>query len=449
MNKEMEQYQGKNGTEEIDLYDLINILWRHKMTIFITTLVIFLGGTVVSYKNYEKTKSVKGIIEYSYSGISEGQLPDGKYFSTYRIFPTFLLNKIYKKFELQQMGITYNDFSEAIRVSGIVPNDINKKIENASKNGEKYVYVPSRYAISFHLTKDTELDAEILSALVSDYILDFRDKYRSKNNIPLIDKNSIDGGWDYSEYLVIFENTVKSIRNSLKLDKELGFKSRRLGLTYSDLNLKLENISLVELNAYDSFIKKNNLTKNVEFARVKYENEIEKYIFEKDRLSMEAASIRKVIDSYKPVEKNIVVPNLSGENLNLVNSDNYYSKLTEKYLNTLIEIDGVDANIKRLKNNMDELKVPSKTQIERVDHLIKDISGKLNTLIEETNIINEEYEDKKLFDIVRVIAPVEVVKSYSKAITILLGSGILGVFLGIFLALIKEFIDNYRKTLKY
>lgn len=449
MSKEMEQYRTKNGAEEIDLYDLINILWRHKMTIFITTLVIFLGGTVVSYKNYEKTKNVKGIIEYSYSGISEGQLPDGKYFSTYRIFPTSLLNKIYKKFELQQMGITYNDFSEAIRVSGIVPNDINKKIENASKNGEKYVYVPNRYAISFHLTKDTELDSEILSALVNDYILDFRDKYRSKNNIPLIDKNGIDGGWDYSEYLVIFENTVKSIRNSLKLDRELGFKSRRLGLTYSDLNLKLENISLVELNAYDSFIKKNNLTKNVEFARVKYENEIEKYVFEKDRLSMEAASIRKVIDSYKPVEKNIVVPNLNGENLNLVNSDNYYSKLTEKYLNTLIEIDGVDANIKRLKNNMDELKVPSKTQIERADHLIKDISGKLNTLIEETNIINEEYEDKKLFDIVRVIAPVEVVKSYSKAVTILLGSGILGVFLGIFLALIKEFIDNYRKTLKY
>ncbi|MGL6101124.1 MAG: hypothetical protein ACRC0G_16060, partial [Fusobacteriaceae bacterium] len=68
----------------------------------------------------------------------------------------------------------------------------------------------------------------------------------------------------------------------------------------------------------------------------------------------------------------------------------------------------------------------------------------INLLIDEVNVINREFEQKELSDIVKIVAPAEITGT-SKAKLIIMVGMVLGLFMGIFMAFVKEFIDGYKK----
>lgn len=237
------------------------------------------------------------------------------------------------------------------------------------------------------------------------------------------------------------------MKANLKNAENSGFKSNRLGLTYADLGFKIDTLRAVDINQFNSYIKINNLTKNPDHYNNFYKNEIRNLTLEKSKLSKEATSIRKVIDNYKPVDQKIILPNLGEQNGNLQGANQYYAELTEKYLTTLLKIDEAESKIIEYTNDLKNFKKATSEEIGTADDMIKNVAGEINTLIEQVNIINIEFEQKELSDIVKVVAPAEITGA-SKAKLIVMVGLVLGLFLGIFMAFVKEFVIGYKKEMK-
>ncbi|MGL5962978.1 MAG: hypothetical protein ACRCZ2_01055, partial [Fusobacteriaceae bacterium] len=428
--------------DEIDLYDLIAILTKNKMIIGVTTLSIFLASLVAGYSVNKNSKKATAIIGYTYNGISEGKLPNGSAFNS-NIIPVSVATEIYAKYDIAKENINFNEFITAITVQGITPTNINTIAESALKRGEVFSFTPSRYTVSLKLTGDKNRDLVILKDIIDTYIQYFRNMYTTKNNIAKIDISE-NRSVDYFDYSTLFNNTLASLKSNLQLSENSGFKSNTLGLTYSDLGFKVNILKSVDISRFDSYIKTNNLTKDVNYYNNYYKNEIRELNLEKDKLSKEAISIRKVIDNYKPVDQKIILPNLGEQSGNLSGSNQYYSSLTEKYLNTLLKIDTTDSKIIEYTNDLKNLKKATDEEVLEANDMIKDVAQDINLLIDEVNVINREFEQKELSDIVKIVAPAEITGT-SKAKLIIMVGMVLGLFMGIFMAFVKEFIDGYKK----
>lgn len=100
-NNQMQNYNlgGYRTEDEIDLYDLVEILVKNKIIIGITTLVIFLGSLAGGYVVNKNAKKATAIIGYTYNGISEGKLPNGSAFNS-NIIPVSVATEIYTKYDL-------------------------------------------------------------------------------------------------------------------------------------------------------------------------------------------------------------------------------------------------------------------------------------------------------------------------------------------------------------
>ncbi|MGL4568202.1 MAG: hypothetical protein ACRCU6_06695, partial [Fusobacteriaceae bacterium] len=433
---QMQNYnvQNHNNEDEIDLYDLIAILAKNKMIIGITTLVIFLGSLVGGYVVNKNAKKATAIIGYTYNGISEGKLPKGSAFNS-NIIPVSVATEIYTKYNLIEKGINFNEFLTAITIQGITPTNINTIAENALKRGEIFSFTPSRYSITLKLTGDKNQDLAILKDIIDTYIQHFRDMYTTKNSIAKIELTK-NVSVDYFDYSILFNNTLNSLKSNLQLGENSGFKSNRLGLTYADLGFKIDILKTVDINQFNSYIKINNLTKNPDNYVNYYKNQIRELTMEKGKLSKEASSIRKVIDSYKPVDQKIILPNLGEQSGNLQGANQYYSELTEKYLTTLLKIDTVESKIIEYTDDLKNFKKSTPEEAETVNNMIKNIASEINSLVEQINVINTEFEQKELADIVKIVAPAEITGT-SKAKLILKVGLVLGLFMGIFMAFVK------------
>lgn len=430
--------------DEIDLVEITKIIVKRKVLIIGVAILVSIISLIAGGINYSRGKSVTTIIGYSYEDIDKGLNPDGSQFTIGELKNNIIARRVYDKYPiLKEKGITLTDFIFSIKIQGIIPSDISNLTETNLKKGKKFMYNPVDYKITLRLTGDTKLDAEILTDLTTEYILYFNQKYKSSEIVPLIKINDF-SGYDYLDIVRVLDSNIEIVNNITLRLVEKPFVSKRVGLTYEDIDKLLTNLKEIDLKNISSTVEISNITNNISERKRVLNNNIRTLNLEKKKAGGKAEVIRGMLKDYKPDARKVMLPTLGESEIKISTEEKYYTSLLKDYETTATEIKNLEIDIAEETRKLNELS-DNKEIKKQVEKQIELVINKYNFIISKMNIMNKEYYNKYFSDSVRVMSQTSVV-SNSKANIIVLAGIILGIMMGLGSAFIAEFIDYYHKN---
>jgi hypothetical protein len=290
------------------------------------------------------------------------------------------------------------------------------------------------------VTGDKKLDEQLLNEIVLEYIKDFHFNYNTNDHLGKINIRSVDN-YDYKDYINILKNSIEIIKNNISNKNTSKFISTRTNLTYEDVIKILNGIVSTDIDKISSFIEVYNITKDKKYLKANYNYIIKELELEKDKKIGEAKVIDEMLKVYKPQERKILVPSIGETGVKISTEEEYYSDLINKALQAKIRVKQIESDINYYQNKIKDMSEYSNENQIEMDEKIDRIIVKINDLIDEINIMNDEYVELNYSDAVKMSVPVET-NGESKFMLILAVGTILGLFMGIFAAFVKEFIKG-------
>lgn len=436
----MNQLEERNYDEqedELDLLDLVRTLMKHKYMIAIVTIVITLFMIVGGYF-YNKSKAITTtIITLNYPGRENGKTPNGALLTTNEIVPLDVLNNVYDKHKDIIKEKDKRDFINSVELVSVVPDYIKKRIEEAEKKGEKYNYTPSEFQI---VSKDNK---KIVDDIANESVASFIERYRPNYTIQPI---KIEGDYDYPTVFELISDKIDTLKTLVNDRDKKHFISNKSGYSFDKIRQNIESLEKLELQDYYSYYTVHNLSLDMKAREVRYKSDIQVLKLQKEGLISQRDTIKKMIDDYRPGEKNFIIGNVGELQKKLDQSDEYYGKLIDQYLNLNRSIVEKEQRIKKLEEeNKVALVYPTEQQKEKMNLKLDVLINRLNSIIEDVNTINDEYIRVTYSNMISITAPV-IETTTGKPLYMYLAVGIiLGLFTGIFFSFIAEFKEDYKK----
>lgn len=436
----MNQLEERNYYEqedELDLLDLVRTLMKHKYMIAIVTIVITLFMIVGGYF-YNKSKAITTtIITLNYPGRENGKTPNGALLTTNEIVPLDVLNNVYDKHKDIIKEKDKRDFINSVELVSVVPDYIKKRIEEAEKKGEKYIYTPSEFQI---LSKDNK---KIVDDIANESVASFIERYRPNYTIQPI---KIEGDYDYPTVFELISDKIDTLKTLVNDRDKKHFISNKSGYSFDKIRQNIESLEKLELQDYYSYYTVHNLSLDMKAREVRYKSDIQVLKLQREGLISQRDTIKKMIDDYRPGEKSFIIGNVGELQKKLDQSDEYYGKLIDQYLNLNRSIVEKEQRIKKLEEeNKVALVYPTEQQKEKMNLKLDVLINRLNSIIEDVNTINDEYIRVTYSNMISITAPV-IETTSGKPLYIYLAVGIiLGLFTGIFFSFIAEFKEDYKK----
>lgn len=441
---EMEKYEMYMEEDEIDLAELIGILVKNKLTIFVTTALVSMIALGVAYKARKDGISAQTTIAFDYKGIAEGKNPDGTLFNKDRILSIPVIANAYNQFELnKEYKNNFDVFVKSIKINGIIPNDISTISENELKAGRQFSYTPTQYSISLKLS-DIDESKEVLGNIVENSLKKYIEENTPREDVAKINlSQERNAEYDYTDNITIYKNSLNQIKQNITLKGKRGYTSTSLGYSYKNLLTEVNNIENITLSNYISYVDMFRVTRNAEMLKNRYLSKIKILELEKEKTIDSVKVLKDVISAYRPTEKQIILSTAGETGLKLNNVDEYYSNLVTEFKEKSLKISEINSQIKHFKTEILDLKKPTEAQEKYLTTTGEKLDQEINSVIVKLNTLNKNYYSKDYSDLIKVISPVTIV-SQSKAMLILAVGIVLGLFLGIFMAFVKEFIAGYK-----
>lgn len=436
----MNQLEERNYDEqedELDLLDLFRTIMKHKYMIAIVTIVITLFMIVGGYL-YNKSKAITTtIITLNYPGRENGKTPNGALLTTNEIVPLDVLNNVYDKHKDIVKEKDKRDFINSVELVSVVPDYIKKRIEEAEKKGEKYIYTPSEFQI---VSKDNK---KIVDDIANESVASFIERYRPNYTIQPI---KIEGDYDYPTVFELISDKIDILKTLVNDRDKKHFISNKSGYSFDKIRQNIESLEKLELQDYYSYYTVHNLSLDMKAREVRYKSNIQVLKLQREGLISQRDTIKKMIDDYRPGEKNFIIGNVGELQKKLDQSDEYYGKLIDQYLNLNRSIVEKEQRIKKLEEeNKVALVYPTEQQKEKMKLKLDVLINRLNSIIEDVNTINDEYIRVTYSNMISITAPV-IETTAGKPLYMYLALGIiLGLFTGIFFSFIAEFKEDYKK----
>ncbi|WP_101474321.1 Wzz/FepE/Etk N-terminal domain-containing protein [Fusobacterium sp.] len=436
----MNQLEERNYYEqedELDLLDLVRTLMKHKYMIAIVTIVITLFMIVGGYF-YNKSKAITTtIITLNYPGRENGKTPNGALLTTNEIVPLDVLNNVYDKHKDIIKEKDKRDFINSVELVSVVPDYIKKRIEEAEKKGEKYIYTPSEFQI---VSKDNK---KIVDDIANESVASFIERYRPNYTIQPI---KIEGDYDYPTVFELISDKIDTLKTLVNDRDKKHFISNKSGYSFDKIRQNIESLEKLELQDYYSYYTVHNLSLDMKAREVRYKSDIQVLKLQREGLIFQRDTIKKMIDDYRPGEKSFIIGNVGELQKKLDQSDEYYGKLIDQYLSLNKAIVEKEQRIKKLEEeNKVALVYPTEQQKEKMNLKLDVLINRLNSIIEDVNTINDEYIRVTYSNMISITAPV-IETTSGKPLYIYLAVGIiLGLFTGIFFSFIAEFKEDYKK----
>lgn len=436
----MNQLEERNYYEqedELDLLDLVRTLMKHKHMIAVVTIVITLFMIVGGYF-YNKSKAITTtIITLNYPGRENGKTPNGALLTTNEIVPLDVLNNVYDKHKDIIKEKDKRDFINSVELVSVVPDYIKKRIEEAEKKGEKYIYTPSEFQI---VSKDNK---KIVDDIANESVASFIERYRPNYTIQPI---KIEGDYDYPTVFELISDKIDTLKTLVNDRDKKHFISNKSGYSFDKIRQNIESLEKLELQDYYSYYTVHNLSLDMKAREVRYKSDIQVLKLQREGLISQRDTIKKMIDDYRPGEKSFIIGNVGELQKKLDQSDEYYGKLIDQYLSLNKAIVEKEQRIKKLEEeNKVALVYPTEQQKEKMNLKLDVLINRLNSIIEDVNTINDEYIRVTYSNMISITAPV-IETTSGKPLYIYLAVGIiLGLFTGIFFSFIAEFKEDYKK----
>ena len=423
--------------DKLDLLDLVRTLMKRKYMIAIVTLIITLCMIIGGYL-YNKSKAITTIvITLNYPGRENGKTPNGALLTTNEIVPLDVLNNVYDKHKDIIKEKDKRDFINSVELVSVVPDYIKKRIEEAEKKGEKYIYTPSEFQI---VSKDNK---KIVDDIANESVASFIERYRPNYTIQPI---KIEGDYDYPTVFELISDKIDTLKTLVNDRDKKHFISNKSGYSFDKIRQNIESLEKLELQDYYSYYTVHNLSLDMKAREVRYKSDIQVLKLQREGLISQRDTIKKMIDDYRPGEKNFIIGNVGELQKKLDQSDEYYGKLIDQYLNLNRSIVEKEQRTRKLEEeNKVALVYPTEQQKEKMNLKLDVLINRLNSIIEDVNTINDEYIRVTYSNMISITAPV-IETTAGKPLYMYLALGIiLGLFTGIFFSFIAEFKEDYKK----
>lgn len=430
---EVQRYEDYN--DEIDLMELVAILVKEKMTIFITFLIVSIIALGVAL--YERNMKKKAVAIISLNLTEEKR-------KNIAFFPVNVMSKLYHKENIaEKYDITLDEFIKKFEIEGIIPTEIKNKREFLGKQGETLDYTPKSYILKLRV-RDVEDSKEILNTYVSLFNKELKTRFESSYQAKQLDIKSLeDNELDYRMYLNFIENDSKIIKSIIegKFKKNLEYVS--YGFGYRDLKNKLENLYEEKIKELENYLEVINITRNDTVFRNVAKGRIEKLndlLKEKEGIRKDYSEILRKLD----FEKNTTIPKGTKISFEDKLKEKYYADVVNKQIEILNEIYNMKYEKKLLEAQLNNLRTGNKEEVAYIETLLNEIVLEYNEIVRRFNILEEKENSINYGEIAKNVVPPSII-SDSKA-KIILGAGlVLGIFMGIAVVFMKTFFKNLKK----
>lgn len=419
--------------DEIDLIELIQILVKEKKTIFITTILVTLlslGGAL-----YERDISKKASIILN---VGEG-------YNQESLLVSNVLEKVYRENGIREKdGISLDKFREEFKITGIIPKDISDKKEYLAKSGQTLNYTPKSYRVDLRVGSIGESER-----ILNDYSKSLNEYYRALNEsryrFKYFDGDILnDKKYNYEDYLKILDERKVSLKTLIDGREDSRIDYASYGFGYRKIQLELENLETIRIQDLKNYLLATNIVRNPEKFQSEFLNRkiaLENSIKEKKEV---ANNYKRLLNSYTFEGEKIVVPKGVKVTMGDNQKEKYYVELMSSYLKAENELTDLQQQLEELIYVSKNLTIGTEEQTEYILNSLKEIVKSYNTIVQEVNVleIKENYINSGA--LIKLATPVEIV-SNSKAKLILAVGLVLGVFLGVMMAFIKNFYHSFKK----
>lgn len=422
--------------DEIDLMELLQIFVKEKKTIFITTILVtllFLGGALYE-RNIAKKASTIITVRKGYNEQS--------------LLVNNVLEKVYAENNVRDKNkLSLDEFREEFKITEIIPQKIIDKREFLSKNAETLEYTPSSYKIELRVgsVEESEKILRDYYYLLNQY---YRDLYESKYKFKYFNGEILnDDKYNYEDYLNILEVRKKALKDLISGRESSRQNYSAYGFGYREIQLELNNLENIRIRDLKNYLLATNIVKNPEKFQSEFLNRkivLENRITEKKE---EANNYKKLLNSYKFQDENIIVPKGVKVTIGDNQREKYYVDLMNSYLNTESELIKLQQQLNELIYISKNLKPGTKSEKEYILNSLNGIIKSYNDIVQKANVLEakENYINNGV--IIKLASPIEIV-SNSKAKLILAAGIVMGLFLGVLMAFIKNFYHSFKKFKK-
>lgn len=117
--------ESRRDENEIELRDLVRAIWSTRVPVVVALLLFAAVFWVVVGLSAAKdgvTYHWEALVQFSFTGVQEGQYPDETPFSSADLLSPVVLRRVYDANEIADYGFSQAEFAEALSVSAYAPN---------------------------------------------------------------------------------------------------------------------------------------------------------------------------------------------------------------------------------------------------------------------------------------------------------------------------------------
>lgn len=464
-------YPQQYAEDEIELMDLLRVLWNYKF--FILAFLIVSAGVAAVYavKKYPTTYSTVCTILLSFDGIEKGENPDGSAFRPEQIITPKILSRAAGSLEGpngdeagKELLVKY--IRDAVSIERIVRQDVADR-ENRTDEEKEVIYFPNRFRLSFTTERDKRLDDKsrknLLRNIVREYHKSFLKRYGSAP-APMVhlDNEFIQN----NDYNVI----VKAFRGGLdRLIQYLARREKRALLFISlDTNLsfgQLRSKAVLLLDTYvaeaQTLVQALNISKDQQRAVQRLEASLRKRITERKKREAEASVAVELLEEMVRLvgSGSANGSELAETGLNLSVDSSFLERLQENDWRSFLIKKALAARTAAEETNVEEAVLTEKINelqelseqemadnVRTVESIIKALQAELSVLCERTRTLSIEWAKQAYGNAVKVVdGPATVEKGAGKRKQIVVLSLVAGLFIGCFLAFFVAYIRKYNE----
>lgn len=449
----------------ISFLEIIDYLKKNILVIIVTAILSV--GLGVLYVNRSQSYVASTTISYVSENAKEGKDENGKDLDVYGIMSPAIIEKA-----TRSLGLSANveQIRSAMSVTPLVDSTTQTKNEALADKGEDVEFFPTDYTVSF--THNGRFGAQYGIQLVNK-ILEYYDEYirETQTNVKKIPDSITDidyNDYDYMQICELYQAQMQTMLDTLSsLNTQApDFRSAKTGLTFNDIMSYVQNIQKTEYAKLYSYVRKGLLTKNQEILLKSYQYKVQELsvVYQK-KLEESNSSYNILVDFYKNYKEGQQVNNdFTGKDSNNTTNNivteervgsltTTYDTIITRYIdsgvesktaecdmayyNTLINDFQNDSVSQEVKNNYSQL----------ADGLITKMGTVLGEYIEMANETIDSYNVYKGTEFISYLSSVST-KAQLSSMTILLFAVVLGVCLGVIIAVCLEIMKKLREQAK-
>lgn len=421
--------------DEIDLMELLQILIKEKKTIFVTMLIVTLlslGGAL-----YERNISKKASIIVT----------TGDKFKEENLLVSNVLSKIYFENSLNKENISLDEFREKFKITGIIPKEVKEKKDFLAKSGETLKYGPDKFRIDLRVGSIGQSEK-----ILKEYYIALNEYYKAQNEsrykFKYFDSSILDNDkYNYEDYLRILNERKQSLKELISGREDTRLEYATYGFGYRRIQIALTNLENIRIRDLKNYLLATNIVKNSEKFKSEFINRkvvLENKIREKKG---EGENYKRILKEQKNEGEGVIIPKGTKINVGDNQKERYYTEIMNSYLKSENDLVALQQELNELVSINKNLRVGTEAEKEYIIDSLRDIVKSYNNIVTEVNILEAKENYINNGELIKQLSPIEVV-SKSKA-KIILGAGmVMGLFLGVMMAFIKNFYHSFKKFSK-